>query len=80
MTDLTLDTQVRLADVRLKVLNREPVTADEFRTLLRDLTRDREGAARASAAAKRKATKTLKDASSSPAAPNLDEFFPGTGQ
>lgn len=58
-SDTTLATQARLADIRLRVINRETVTRDEYRSLLLDLRRDRDNTARsgrAAAAAKRKAS------------------------
>lgn len=54
----TLSTQSRLADIRLRVINREIVTTDEYRDLLLDLRRDRDATARnarSASAAKRKA-------------------------
>jgi hypothetical protein len=58
-SDLSLDSQLLLNDVRLRVLNRQPVTPDEYRKLLSSLRGDRENAARASAAAKRTAKRVM---------------------
>lgn len=58
-SDTTLATQARLADIRLRVINRETVTRDEYRDLLLDLRRDRDNTARsgrAATVAKRKAS------------------------
>ena len=50
----TLDAQAELADIRLRVLNRERVPPEEFRKLLLNLTRARDGAARAAKARENK--------------------------
>ena len=47
----TLDAQASLADIRLRVLNRERVPPDEMRLLLANLTRSRDNAARAAKSA-----------------------------
>lgn len=55
-----LSTQAALADIRLRVINRETVSRDEYRALLLDLARNRDATARASrsaTAAKSKANK-----------------------
>lgn len=57
----TLSVQSRLADIRLRVINREAVGTDEYRDLLLDLRRDRDNtarAARSATTAKRKAQTT----------------------
>lgn len=56
--DDPLTTQVRLADLRLRVLNNQPVSPTEYRDILMDLRRHRVGAAAASSKARRAATKT----------------------
>lgn len=71
MTDLSLSTQLRLQDIRLRVLNREPVTADEYHHLIADLRQDRESSARASAAAKR-AERKASSSSSAKQTPTFD--------
>jgi len=56
----TLHAQSRLADIRLRVLNRERVPPEEFRELLLDLMHSRDASAaanRASSAAKSRANK-----------------------
>jgi beta-phosphoglucomutase-like phosphatase (HAD superfamily) len=69
--DSPLDTQVRLADLRLRVLNNQPVSPAEYRDLLMDLRRHRVGAAAASSKARRAAAKV--------AAPiNLADLFGAT--
>ena len=67
MNDIGLDTQLRLQDIRLRVMNRTPVTKDEYRSLLLDLRKDRENASRAGAAAR----KTAKAAERSSARPQV---------
>ena len=59
------DTHAALADLRIRVLNNEPVSATEYRDLLMDLRRNRVGAAAASSRARATAKRTL-------AAPTLD--------
>lgn len=77
MSDLSLDSQLLLTDVRLRVLNRQPVTPDEYRKLLSSLRGDRENAARASAAAKRTAKRVM--GATAPATISVTDFFPPMG-
>jgi len=76
MSELSIDAQLKLQEVRLRVLNRETVTMDEYRQLMHSLRGDRENAARAQAAASRVKRKAEKGA----ALPSisLDTLFPGT--
>lgn len=64
----TLAVQSRLADIRLRVINREPVSTDEYRDLLSDLRRDRDATARSA----RSATTAKRKASSSVTPQSLD--------
>jgi hypothetical protein len=74
--DTTIDTQLRLSDLRLRVLNNERVSAEEFRVLLDDLRRDRESASRASAASRRAVKRASTTLAASPTL-SLDTLFPG---
>lgn len=74
----SLDAQLALSDLRLRVLNREPISADEFRQVMRALRADRDSAARASAAARKIAQKSIGSAKQrSSLNLNLDTLFPG---
>jgi len=72
--DDILTTQARLADLRIRVLSNQPVSPTEYRDLLLDLRRHRQGAAAASAKARRTATKAM---STGPAL-DLDAMFNST--
>lgn len=56
----TLDTQAKLADIRMRVLAGEQVSPMEYRQLLDDLRSDREATAKASAKASREVRKANK--------------------
>lgn len=75
MPDLDLDAQVRLADIRARVLRREAISPNEYRDLISDLRRGYAAAARNSSAARTRKPK----GSTSLAEPsfNLDTVFPG---
>jgi hypothetical protein len=62
---IDFDTQVHLADLRLRVLNGDPITPEEYRDLFLELRRGRDMAAAATKAAAAKARKA-----SVPASPN----------
>ena len=69
-----LAAQAALADVRLRVLNRERVPPEEFRSLLLDLMRSREAtAAQARSATARKSRENKKTAA--PTTLNLAQLF-----
>jgi hypothetical protein len=73
----TLHAQAALADVRLRVLNRERVPPEEFRSLLLDLMHSRDASAaanRSASAAKSRANK--KSASATPVRTLADLFGP----
>lgn len=74
MNDIGLDTQLRLQDIRLRVMNRTPVSKDEYRSLLLDLRKDRESASRAGAAA-RKTAKAAEKKSAQPLQFDLATMF-----
>jgi hypothetical protein len=75
MPDLDLDAQVRLSDIRARVLRRELISPHEYRDLITDLRRGYAAAARNSSAARsRKPAGT--SAKSQPAF-DLDTVFPG---
>jgi hypothetical protein len=57
---IDIDAHIRLADLRLRVLNGETPSAMEMRELLLDLQRGRDMAAAASAAQRRKIAKAAK--------------------
>lgn len=65
-----LTTQLALADTRSRVLAGERCTVDHYKALLNDLRRDRDGASRASAKARRDAARAAPKAS-----PLLDTLF-----
>lgn len=71
---LSLATQLRLQDIRLRVMNRTSVSKDEYRTLLLDLRKDRESASRASAAA-RKIAKAAEKKTAQPLQFDLNSMF-----
>lgn len=78
-THSTLAAQAALADVRLRVLNRERVPPEEFRSLLLDLMRSRDATAAAAKSASAKKSRENKKASASPQRTlNLAELFGGT--
>jgi hypothetical protein len=54
---IDFDAQVHLADLRMRVLNNEPISAEEYRDLLMDLRRGRDMAAAATRAATARAAK-----------------------
>lgn len=56
-----IDTAIQLQDLRQRVLNREPITAAEYRDLINALHRNREGRAAAQAAERRKTAKTASE-------------------
>lgn len=62
------DAQVHLADLRLRVLNGETLTPEEYRDLFLDLRRGRDMAAAATQAAAAKARKL----SATPTKPQID--------
>jgi hypothetical protein len=70
----TLDAQAELADIRLRVLNRERVPPEEFRKLLLNLTRARDGAARAAKSAT--AAKSRENKKSAKVSLGLTDLFP----
>lgn len=74
--DDILTTQARLADLRIRVLNNQPIEPSEYRDLLMDLRRHRVTAAAASSKARRTATKTM----SGGGKPTIDinDMFGGT--
>lgn len=74
----TLHAQASLADIRLRVLNRERVPPEEFRSLLLDLMRSRDAtaaAAKSASATKSRASKRL----SAPTRTLADLFGPPKG-
>lgn len=71
----TLDTQAKLADIRMRVLSGEQVSPMEYRQLLDDLRRDREATAKASAKAARDVRKANKPTTPSGGDLTLDKLF-----
>lgn len=71
-----IDAQLRLADFRLRVLNRQPISADEYHLLMQSLRGDRANVVRASAANKR-AAKKIMGATERGTGVALDTLFPG---
>lgn len=76
MPDLDLDAQVRLSDIRARVLRREAISPHEYRDLITDLRRGYAAAARNSSAARSRKPAGTSAAKSSPAF-DLDTVFPG---
>jgi hypothetical protein len=75
MTDLPpSDTASRLLDIRLRIHNRERITPAEMRSILLDIARDRENAAKYAARDKRAAKRAASGATPAPSL-NLDEMF-----
>ncbi len=74
--DTFLDAQLALADLRLRVLNRETITPDEYRRVMQALRGDRDNAARASATHRRAASKIMGTGTGKPATLALDQLFP----
>ncbi len=73
----TLHAQAALADVRLRVLNRERVPPEEFRSLLLDLMHSRDASAAANrAASATKSRANRKSASATPTRTLADLFGP----
>lgn len=70
----SLDAQLALADLRLRVLERKSITRDEFRQVMRALREDRNSAARNAAASKRVAAKAI--GSTKVPQLSLDTLFP----
>jgi hypothetical protein len=75
MPDLDLDAQVRLNDIRARVLRREPISPHEYRDLITDLRRGYAAAARNSSAARSR--KPAGSSAKSQPAFDLDTVFPG---
>lgn len=71
----TLATQARLADIRLRVLNREPVSIDEYRNILSDLRRDRDNTSRTARSATAAKSRAAKSAAKSPQSLDLNTLF-----
>lgn len=75
-SDTNLDTQARLADIRLRVINREPISTDEYRSLLLDLRRDRDNTARnARSATAAKRRENTRSATVAPQTLDLNTLF-----
>lgn len=70
-----LAAQSRLADVRLRVLNRERVPPEEFRSLLLDLMRSREATAAQAKSASARKSRENKKASAPQQTFNLADLF-----
>ncbi len=71
----TLHAQAQLADVRLRVLNRERVPPEEFRSLLLDLMHSRDASAAASRSASAAKSRANKKVSAPSRSLNLAELF-----
>lgn len=71
----TLAVQSRLADIRLRVINREEVSRDEYRDLLTDLRKDRDNTARAARSATAAKTRANKSATVTPKSLDLNTLF-----
>lgn len=73
MPDLDLDAQVRLNDIRARVLRREAISPHEYRDLISDLRRGYAAAARNSSAVR---TRKPKGEAATQPAFDLDTVFP----
>lgn len=71
----TLSVQSRLADIRLRVINREEVTRDEYRDLLNDLRKDRDNTARAARSATAAKSRANKSSAQTPQSLDLNTLF-----